>query len=162
MKFCNRKVRTLYISEIEKNTRVTEENFELELSKLVRFFEKIDCKSRMRDVISIQFFSRNKYGSKSESIYNKDHINQCENLRISQDFITCVFRNLHFLAPNMYQKYTQIGKFKKYLGTQKNLTLKMSPNVHISSRRMYSINYHHKKRGSPGELGQERGLTIEI
>ena len=58
-------------------------NFVLELSKLVRFLEKNDCESRMRDVISILIFSRNKYGSQSESICYKDHIHQCENLSIS-------------------------------------------------------------------------------
>ena len=72
------------------------------------------------------FFQRNKQRSKSESICDKDHIHQSENISISKNFIACVFRNLHFLAENMYQKYTKIGKFKKYLGTQTNLTLKMS------------------------------------
>ena len=95
-------------------------------------------------------------------IYDKDHIHQSENISISQNFITCVFCNFHFLAKNMYQKYTKIGKFKKYSGMQKNLTLKMSQSVYISSRRMYLINSYHKNRGSPGELSQERGLTIEI
>ena len=62
----------------------------------------------------------------------------------------------------MYQNYTKIGKFKKYLSTQKNQTLKMSLNVYISSRMMYFINSYHKNRGSPDELYQERCLTIEI
>ena len=61
--------------------------------------------------MSILFFSRNKHGSKSESIHDKDDFHQCENLSISQNFITCIFRNLHFLSQNMYQKYTKIGKF---------------------------------------------------
>ena len=72
----------------------------------------------MRDIISILFFQRNKYRSKSKSIHDKDHIHQSENISISQYFITCVFHNLPFLTENMYQKYTKIGKFKKYLGTQ--------------------------------------------
>ena len=62
----------------------------------------------------------------------------------------------------MYQKYTKMEDFKKYLGMQKNLTLKMSPNVYISSRKMYLIHSYHKNKGSPGELSQERGLIIEI
>ena len=51
------------------------------------------------------FYQRNKYGSKSESMYDKDHIHQSENISILQNFITCVFCNLHFLAKNMYQKW---------------------------------------------------------
>ena len=58
-------------------------------------------------------FKRNKYGSKSERIYDKDHIHQSENISISQNFIICVFCNLHFLAKNMHQKYTKIEKLKK-------------------------------------------------
>ena len=116
----------------------------------------------MRDIINFFFFQRKQYCSKSESIYDKDHVHQSENISISQNFITCVFHNLHFLAQNMYQKYTNIGQLFKYLGTQTNLTLKMSLNVYILSRRMYSINSYHKNRGSPGELSQEGGLTIEI
>ena len=102
------------------------------------------------------------YGRKTESIYDKDHIHQSENISISQDFIKCVFCSLHFLAKNMFQKYTKIRKFTKYLDTQKNLTLKFFLNVYKSTRRMYSINYYHKNKGSPAELSQERGLTIEI
>ena len=112
----------------------------------------------MRYIISISFFQRNKYCSNSESIYDKDHIHQRENIRFSQNFIPCIFRNLHFLTQNMYQKYIKNGKFKKYLGTQTNLTLKMSQNVYISSTRMYSINSFHKNRGSAGELSRESGL----
>ena len=50
------------------------------------------------------FFQRNKYRSKSESIYDKDHIHQSENISISQNFITRFFRDLHFLAQNTYKK----------------------------------------------------------
>ena len=70
------------------------------------------------------------YSSKSERIYDKDQVHQSENISISQNFITCLFCNLHFLAKNMYQKYTKIGKLIKYLGKQKYLTLKMSQNAH--------------------------------
>ena len=46
----------------------------------------------MRYGISILFFLwRNLYGSKSESVYDKDHVHQCENLSISQNFITFFF-----------------------------------------------------------------------
>ena len=62
----------------------------------------------------------------------------------------------------MSQNYTKNGIFKKYLGPQKNLTLKMSLNGYISSRRMYSINSYNKNRGSPDELSQERCLIKEI
>ena len=54
MKFCKLEIITLYISKTEKDTGVTERNFEL--SKLVKFLEKIDCECRMRDVNSILFF----------------------------------------------------------------------------------------------------------
>ena len=66
---------------------------------------------------------------------------QCANLSISQNFISCFFfHNLYFLSQNMYQNYTKIGKFRTHLGTHKKLTLKLSLNVYILSRRMYSIN----------------------
>ena len=97
----------------------------------------------MRDIISFLFSNR----SKSESIYDKDHVHPSENISISQNFIKCVFRNLHFLAQNMNKKYTKIRKLKKYSDTQKYLTLKMSLNVYISTRRMYFINSYHKNRG---------------
>ena len=113
------------MSKIKKKTGVTTDNFELELSKLVRFLEKIDCECGMRDVISILCFSLNKYGIKSESIYDKDHIHKCANLSISQNFIACFYHNLHFLSQNMYQKNIKIGKCKTFLDIQRNVTLKM-------------------------------------
>ena len=64
------------------------------------------------------------YGSKSESIYDKDHIHKSENISISQNFITCVFCNLHFLAKNMYQTYTKLENLKSIWARKKNLTLK--------------------------------------
>ena len=77
----------------------------------------------MKDIISI-FFSKEISITASQKALS---------ISISQNFITCVFRSLHFLAQNICQKYTKIGKFKKYLGTQQNLKLKMTLNVNISS-----------------------------
>ena len=67
-------------------------------------------------------------------MYDKDNIHQTENISISQNSITCVFCNLHFLTKNMYQKYPKIIKLKKFLGTQTNLkmsNLKMSQNAYV-------------------------------
>ena len=45
----------------------------------------------MRDIISNFFFQRNKYRSKSQSIYDKDHLHQSENIGISHNSITFLF-----------------------------------------------------------------------
>ena len=48
-------------------------------------------------LFQLHFFQRNKYCSKSESIYDKDDIHQSKNMSTSQNFITCYFCNLHFV-----------------------------------------------------------------
>ena len=51
--------------------------------------------------------------SSQKAFDDKDHILQSENISISQNFITCVFCNLHFLAESMYQKYIKNWKICK-------------------------------------------------
>ena len=74
------------------------------------------------------FYSRNKYDSESESIYDKDHVHLYGNLCISQNFIICFFIICIICLKPCSKIIEKIEKFKTYFDIQKTLTLKMSLN----------------------------------
>ena len=69
--------------------------------------------------------------------------------------------NIMFTQVRIKANYKGLSR-RLYLDAHKNLMLKIALNVYMSCCGLYSKNFHHKNKGSPDELSQQRCISIEI